>query len=168
MAIKTTWPVEHTCGHREDHDLSAKRPSERAGYARWLATKDCTDCWRAGRDHENGTDNETWLAERRAEEAAAIRAWETRAGMSDLDGSDRSVPWAARVRYQLLAAAYDRHVTGQNMSESDYEARFEALARTVTSASWWIDQRDTDPADIEELLIDVAADATGRTQENRC
>lgn len=43
MAIKTTWPVEHTCGHREDHDLSGKRPSERAGYARWLATKDCTD-----------------------------------------------------------------------------------------------------------------------------
>jgi hypothetical protein len=92
MAIKTTRPIEHICGHREDHDLSLKRPSERAGYARWLATTDCTDCWRAGRDHDNGTDNETWLAERRAEETAAIRAWETRAGMSDLGGSDRSVP----------------------------------------------------------------------------
>lgn len=43
MAIKTTWPVEHTCGHREDHELSAKRPSERAGYARWLTTEDCSD-----------------------------------------------------------------------------------------------------------------------------
>jgi hypothetical protein len=82
--------------------------------------------------------------------------------MSDLDGSDRSVPWAARVRYQLLAAAYDRHVTEQNMSGSDYEAR----ARCVTPASWWIHQRDTDPTDIEELLIDIAADAAARTQEN--
>ena len=166
MAIKTTSPVEHTCGHGEDHDLSAKRPSERAGYAQWLATKDGTNCRRAGQDHENGTDNETWLAERRAEEAAAIRAWGTRAGMPDLDGSDRSVPWTARVRYQLLAAAYDRHVTGQDMSEGDYETRFEAPARTVTSASWWIDQRDTDPADIEELLTDIAADAPVRPQEN--
>lgn len=43
MAIKTTWPVQHTCGHREDHDLSATRPSERGGHARSLATKDCTD-----------------------------------------------------------------------------------------------------------------------------
>ena len=25
MAIKTTWPLQHTCGQREDHDLSAKR-----------------------------------------------------------------------------------------------------------------------------------------------
>jgi hypothetical protein len=54
------------------------------------------------------------------------------------------------------------------MSESDYEARFEAPARSVTSASWWIDQRDTDPSDIEELLIDIAADDTARTQENPC
>jgi hypothetical protein len=36
----------------------------------------------------------------------------------------------------------------------------------VTSASWWIDQRDTEPADLEELLTDVASDATARTQEN--
>ena len=138
---------------------------ERAGYARWLAAKDCTDCWRAGRDHENGTDNEPWLAERRAEEAAAIRAFETEASVSDRDGSDRSVPWAAHVRSQLLAA-HDRRVTGQHMSEADYEARFEARARTVTAASLWIDQRDTDPADVEELLVDVATDATARSQGN--
>jgi len=54
------------------------------------------------------------------------------------------------------------------MSLSDYEARFETAARTVTSASWWIDQRDTDPAHIEELLIDVAGDATAPSQENPC
>lgn len=166
MAIKTTWPVEHVCGHDEDHDLSAKRPSERAGYARWLTTKDCSDCWRASRDAENGTDNDTWLAERRAEETTAIRTWETRAAMCALDGSDRSVPWGARVRYQLLSAAHEHHVTDRGMSEDDYEARFEAPARTVTSASWWIDQRDTDPADMEELLADIANDATAQVQEN--
>jgi hypothetical protein len=162
MAIKTVWAVEHSCGHDEDHDLSAKRPSERAGYVRWLTTKDCSECWRATRD----ADNQTWLAERRAEEATAVRAWETRAAMSALDGSDRSVPWGARVRYQLMAAAYDYHVTDGAMSEQDFATRFEAPASTVTSASWWIDQRDTGPADMEELLADIAADAVARTQEN--
>jgi hypothetical protein len=49
MAVKTTWDVEHTCGHPQIHDLSAKRVSERAGYVRWLATKDCWDCWHAER-----------------------------------------------------------------------------------------------------------------------
>ena len=166
MAIKTIWPVKHACGHDEDHDLSAKRPSERAGYARWLTTKDCSNCWRATRDAQNGTDNETWLTERRAEEAAAIRTWETRAARRDLDGSDKSVPWGARVRYQLLAAAYEHHVTEGAMSDDEYEARFEVPARTVTSASWWIDQRDTDPADMEELLADIAADATAQVGEN--
>jgi hypothetical protein len=45
MAIKTLWAVEHECGDDEVHDLSAKRPSERAGYARWLRSKDCSACW---------------------------------------------------------------------------------------------------------------------------
>ncbi len=166
MGIKTVWPSEHICGHREDHDLSAKRPSERAGYARWLATKDCSGCWRATRDAQHATDNETWLAERRTEEATAIRTWETRAGMYDLDGSERSAPWGAHVRYQLLSAAHEHHVTDGAMSDEEYEARFEVPARTVTSASWWIDQRETDPADLEELLADLAADATTQVQEN--
>jgi hypothetical protein len=166
MAIKTEWPVEHVCGHEEDHDLSEKRPSERAGYARWLTTKDCSGCWHATKDAESGTNNETWLAERRAEEADAIRTWEERAAMCALDGSDKSVPWGARVRYELLSSAHDFHVANDTMSDEEYAARFEAPARTVTSASWWIDQRDTEPADLEELLTDVASDATARTQEN--
>ena len=158
MAIKTEWPVEHRCGHREEHDLSGRRPSERAGYARWLSSKDCSICWRGTRGNDNGVDNETWLTERHAEEAVAIRAWERRAAMGELDGSDKSIPWGARVRYQLLSSAHDHHVANGGMSEHEFADRFEVPARTVTSASWWIDQRDTDPADMEELLADVSSD----------
>jgi hypothetical protein len=32
VAIKTVWLTEHSCPHTEEHDLSGKRPSERAGY----------------------------------------------------------------------------------------------------------------------------------------
>jgi hypothetical protein len=50
MAIKTVWPVKHSCGHEADHDLFEKRPSERASSVRWLATKDSWDCWRAAQE----------------------------------------------------------------------------------------------------------------------
>jgi hypothetical protein len=166
MAIKTLWLVEHDCGDDEVHDLSAKRPSERAGYARWLRSKDCSACWRRTRGSEKSTDNETWLAERRTEEATAVRTWERRAAMCDLDGSDKAVPWGARVRYQLLTAAYDLHVTSSGMSENEFADRFEVPARTVTSASWWIDQRDTDAADMDELLADVSADVIAPADQN--
>ena len=142
----------------EEHDLSGRRPSERAGYARWLSGKDCSICWRGTRGNDNGVDNETWLAERRAEEAVAIRSLGAPSGMGELDGSDKSIPWGARVRYQLLSSAHDHHVANGGMSEDEFADRFEVPARTVTSASWWIDQRDTDPADMEELLADVSSD----------
>jgi hypothetical protein len=166
MAIKTLWLVEHECGDDEVHELSSKRPSERAAYARWLGSKDCSGCWRRAGGNDNATDNETWLAERRTEEAAAVRIWERRAAMCDLDGSDKSVPWGARVRYNLLTAAHDHHVTVGGMSEDEFADRFEVSARTVTLASWWIDQRDTDPADVEELLADVSADDTPSAHES--
>ena len=69
MAIKTLWLVEHGCGDDEVHDLSGKRPSERTGYARWLRGKDCSTCWRRTRGNDEAIDNESWLAERRTEEA---------------------------------------------------------------------------------------------------
>ena len=166
MAIKTMWLVEHHCGDDETHDLSGRRPSELAGYARWLKSKDCSACWRGSRGNDSGTDNETWLAERRAEEAISIRTWERRSAMCELDGSDKSVPWGARVRHQLLTAAHGLYVGDAGMSDDDFADRFEVPARTITSASWWIDQRDTDSVDVEELLADVSSDLTPSLDEN--
>jgi hypothetical protein len=157
MAVKTVWRVEHEFGDDEDDDLSDKRPSERAGYARWLSGKDCSRCWKKSRGGSS-MDKETWLAERRAEEMTAIRTWERRAAMCELDGSDKSIFWGARVRYDLMSAARDYHMKGGGMSDEEFADRLEVPARGVTSASWWIDQRDADPTDIEELLTDVKAD----------
>jgi hypothetical protein len=69
MAIKTLWLVKHNCGDDEAHDLSGKRPSERAGYARWLRGKDCSVCWRRIRGRDREIEYGTWLAERHREEA---------------------------------------------------------------------------------------------------
>ena len=165
MAIRTTWTVTHACGHDQDHDLFDKRPSARASYAKWLATKQCSTCWRTERDQRADKEKEAWLTKRRAEEHEAIETWERRFSMPAMDGSDKAVSWARQVRYELISAgAAQAEARGEDAEE--YLGALEGALGTVTSASWWIDQRDTDPADVEELLIDLAAQATARTQGN--
>jgi len=163
MAVKTTWDVEHTCGHGQAHDLSSKRVSDRAGFARWLAGRDCTDCWTRDRETATGRDRDAWLAERRAEELSAVETWETKAGMPPLEGSDKAVEWARKVRHQLMAAAFDDLGCPD---DAEFTEQIDTPARTVMSASWWIDQRDTDPSDLAELLADAVSGDTAHVNEN--
>ena len=159
MAVNTAWDVEHACGHEQVHDLSAKRVSERAGYARWLAGRDCTDCWSSKRDKESGKERDAWLAE----ELSEVETWETRSGMPPLVGSEKAVEWGRKIRYQLLAAAFDELGAPD---DGGFSGRIEAPARTVTSASWWIDQRDADSSDLPELLADASTDDAAHVNEN--
>ncbi len=163
MAVKTTWEAHHPCGHTAFHDLSARRPSERASYASWLVARDCANCWKAGRDAAAARERATWLAARRAEELADTEMWETQTGMPPLEGSDKAVEWGRRVRYQLLVAAHDT----LGVADDDFAERVENPARRIDSASWWIDQRDTQPVELEELATDAASnDTAASSSEN--
>lgn len=157
MAIRTTWSVTHACGHDQDHDLFDKRPSARASYAKWLATKQCSTCWRTERDQVAEREKSAWLAEHRAEEMAAIETWELRFSMPALDGSEKAVTWARQVRHQLVVGGAE-HAEVDGSSAEDYLGALEASLGKVTSASWWIDQRDAEAEDIAELVVDAAAD----------
>lgn len=160
MAVKTAWPVEHDCGHEQHHDLSGKRPSQRAGYARWLAGRDCTACWQAERDQARETEKAAWVAERREDEVRRAAAWEQQTAMPELGGSERAIGWARRVRHHLLAGAHD-HATSAGVSDEDFSARVEEPARKITSASWWIDQKGTAADDVAEVVADAAAHGVG-------
>jgi len=153
VAVKTIWPITYVCGHSEDRDLSGKRADERAGYARWLASKDCTDCWRATQaDAGERATREQWLERKRAEEAEEVGAWEQRAGMHALDGSEKAVARGRRVRHFALTSAFDALVVEGDMSDEQWIAHIEAPTRLITRASWWIDNRDAEPADVAELV----------------
>jgi len=162
VPVKTTWNLTHACVHCGEHDLSAKRPSERAGYARWLAAKDCAECWKATRDRQAARERDGWLAERRAAVLAGIEAWEVFADMPVLEGSDKATGWARHVRYQLLAAAHGT----LDLSDDEFAARIEAPARRLDSVSWWIDQRDTEPIELEKLVGDAGAGGLSLVSEN--
>ncbi|MFF4767437.1 hypothetical protein ACFY1V_13070 [Streptomyces sp. NPDC001255] len=162
MTVDVHWQVTHRCGHAITHDLAHKPADTRAGFARWLATTECTDCWRAGRDtsHES---TEQWLAKRRAGEQQAAVDWATRFEMPPLEGSERAVPWGERCRHQLVDAAHTALVVEGSWPEQDWLA-LEEKARSVRRAGWWIDQRDAEGSDLAELL-DAATD-TDRGCEN--
>jgi hypothetical protein len=164
MPVKTRWSIEHACGHADVVDLSDRPADRRASYARWLAGRDCADCWKAGRDENRDAERAAWLANRRAAEQAEAAAWADRFRMPPLEGGPKATAWAERCRHRLVSAAYAALVTnGGDLTEEEWE-RLEATARTVTRAGWWLDQRDSDPADLPELL--AAATSADRITEN--
>jgi hypothetical protein len=162
MAVRTTWTVDHACGHAVAHDLTGRPADRRAGFARWLTARECTDCWQAARDGDHAGKAQ-WLAAKRAAEQAAAADWVAQYRMPPLEGPEKVLEWAERSRHQLVTAAYTALVTEGTWTEADW-ARAEDRARTVTRAGWWLDQRDADGADLPELL--AAATEEDRGTEN--
>lgn len=161
MAVRTKWTVEHACGHEDIHDLSGRPADQRAGFARWLATRDCTDCWKAARSND-AVSKEEWLAAKRAEEQRAAAEWAAQFDMPPLEGPERALAWGERSRHQLMTAAHTALVIEGAWNDADW-AELEEKARTITRAGWWIDQRDADGTDLPELL-DAATEADRGTE----
>lgn len=156
MAVKTVWEVTYRCGHTEDKDLSGKAADQRAGFAKWLSEKsDCTACWRRSRDKDSAADRATFFAQLDAERTA----WEQVTQMPALDGSEKQIPWASRIRHSLLTKAFEAFES----DDAAFAVTFEDPARAITAARWWIDQKDADPADLPELF-----EAAGSAGDGGC
>lgn len=72
------WKEEHNRSHRKvrtrvEHAF-ARMKTKRAGFTRWLAAKDFTNCWKASRDADTES-KEEWLAAKRAAEQEGALAW---------------------------------------------------------------------------------------------
>ncbi|MBF9071777.1 hypothetical protein [Streptacidiphilus fuscans] len=161
MAVKLIWPVEHSCGHVQEVDLSDRPADRRAGHARWLAQRPCRDCWQT--EHRRDAEQTAaWLVARRAEERAQAAEWAEQFQMPPLDGPERALAWGETIRHKLVTAAYTVLVEEQGIDEEAWAA-VEDQVRTVTRAGWWIDQREAEPADLSELL-DAATDADRGTE----
>ncbi|MDT0615549.1 hypothetical protein [Streptomyces lancefieldiae] len=122
--------MEHACSHRVDHDLSNRPADKRAGFARWLASKDCTDCWKAARDADSAS-KEKWLAEKRAEELEAAATWAKQFDMPQLEGPAKALDWGERSRHQLMMAAHTALVVEGSWDAADW-AELEEKARSIS------------------------------------
>lgn len=159
MAVRTTWNIEHLCGHEVSHDLSNRPADRRAGYARWLTGRDCGDCWKAARD-EDSTGKDEWLAGKRAEEQQVAADWAEQFDMPALEGPQKALAWGERSRHRLVTMAYAALVSEGIWDEADW-AVLEEKIRTVSRAGWWIDQRDAEGTDLPELLDAASSDDVG-------
>ncbi|GGU55191.1 hypothetical protein GCM10010211_19840 [Streptomyces albospinus] len=161
MAVRTSYEVVHTCGHTVTRNLSDRPADKRAAFARWLASKECTDCWKAAREGDSAS-TEEWLAARRAAEQQAAADWAAQFDMPVLEGPEKALEWGERSRHSLVTAAYTSLVTEGTWDEADWAALEEKI-RTITRAGWWIDQRDAEGTDLPELL-DAATEADRGTE----
>ncbi|MFJ7997488.1 hypothetical protein ACIQ7D_10130 [Streptomyces sp. NPDC096310] len=130
--------------------MSDRSADRRAGFARWLAGRDCTDCWRAARDADTES-KEQWLAAKRAEERQAAAEWAQKFDMPPLEGPERALEWGERSRHRLMKAAHTALVAEGAWEEADW-CELEERARMIGRAGWWIDQRDAEGAELPELL----------------
>lgn len=162
MAVDAAGDVEHIDGHRQTYELSAMCISQRAGHARWLATRDCSGCWQTERDRSARRQRDEWLATRRGEDIADTEAWEILAEMPLRGGSERAVDSGCQVDRGLLGA----FCQSLGAAEACFAARIVAPARLISLASWWTDQRDSQSTDLEELLSDAGSNWTTPATEN--
>ncbi|MEV0446068.1 hypothetical protein AB0I84_29325 [Streptomyces spectabilis] len=144
------------------HNLSDRPADKRAPFARWLSSKDCTDCWKAARDGDSAGKQE-WLAAKRAAEQQAAADWASRFDMPPLAGPEKALDWGERSRHLLVTAAYTALVTEGAWGEEEWAA-LEDKVRMICRAGWWIDQRDAEGPDLPELLD--AATENDRGTEN--
>ena len=152
------WPILHRCGHRVDWDLSHKHPNDRAGFARWLALRDCTACWWAKRRGRHRPCKPRPTSRTRPN---GIIQWENAAGMPALSGSDRAVAWARKIRRRLVTAALPQ-LTGANGRTHKDGIVLIGHARTITTAGWWIDHRKVEAGDLVAALVHATPDQRRR------
>lgn len=156
MAIPTTFEIDFACGHTEERDLSNKPAGQRKGFASWLTTKNCSECNRK----ENAAEYKEKLYEEALQKQAALE-------LPALEGTEKQLKWATTARNDVLMKAFEEFVRGEHaiMTEEAFEKQFLVPARMITRASWWIDYRDTEPADLKECL-DTAIEEEGNINEN--
>ncbi len=137
------YTITHACGHEQEHQLVGKE-SERRNRIDWLRTTDCRACSEA------------------AEAAKVLRA---NAGLPALEGSEKQVAWAIKLRAKLIIVI-DREeehlLANANTDEIRGVVREKAARmRGMTTAKYWID-RETGGDMAGRLARNVVAEMVKR------
>ncbi|MWJ38168.1 hypothetical protein, partial [Clavibacter michiganensis] len=84
----------------------------------------------------------------------------------DLVGTEKQVPWALRIRAELIRGAYEALVESGELSDAEFEEQVLVTARPLDRARWWIDNKDAAAEDLPELLADPGTIDAGASTEN--
>lgn len=151
MAIATSLSIKYKCGHTQATDLSGVPAGRRKSHAYGLGkNRVCGKCF----SKENSAGRAAFLAERNAQTLAEAESFENDHAIPPLTGSEKQLSWGTRSRYELLSKALEDLTTGDDapMSGVDFEARILKPSRGILRASWWIDNKEAEAEDLEELV----------------
>ena len=161
MAVKVVWAVWHSCGHEEEHDLSAKQAFRPARSARWLAGRDCSDCQWARRNMRATEERARNQAKFQPDEMVEITEWARQTSKSVLLGSKAAADWAHRVRLLLHGT---RRSVGACTSAAEPAQAAKAPAWMMSRARGWVRQRKA-LTEVRDLVADGAAVPAGGGKE---
>lgn len=168
MSIATEFELTFGCGHVGTIDLSALPADRRGGRITYLQDKGlCGDCFEATREKRRELEQRSWVTARRKEDDAQAEQWARSGQYAPLTGSVKQIPFAARVRHDLMHQLYEWAI--QDGNDPAGYARVEQAARGIDAARWWLDQRAlvTDQiGDLVELLDAAANTHDGQFCEN--
>lgn len=150
MAIATTLPITHSCGHTATRDLSHVPAGRRKTHAFGISKHQvCPKCLKSQKSQDLEKRNRAVLAE--------AAGFEEEHALPELTGSEKQVSWATRVRYQVLSEIQDadEHPEDQDTAEQTIQA-----AKALTRAGWWLDNTTDKDLDVDDLieLITTALD----------
>jgi hypothetical protein len=160
MAIATSLSIKYKCGHTQATDLSAIPAGRRKSHAYGLGkNRICGRCF----SKDNAEGRAAFLAQRNAQALAEAESFENDHEIPPLTGSEKQLSWGTRTRYELLSKAFEDLTVGDEalMTYEEFEARILAPSRNVLRASWWIDNKEAEVEDIEELV------STAVTEDDR-
>ncbi|MEU7993094.1 hypothetical protein [Rothia amarae] len=151
--MRTEFEVNYSCGHSEIRDLSDKRPGERLGFKSFLERGKCKECFVKSATRKNSAETKKFLEQKYQEAVEESRKLE----LPGLEGSEKQVSWGTSVRLELLQAAYDQLVMGDEamMSEEEFEEKILVPTRSIGTAKWWLNNREAESEELEELVADV-------------
>ena len=153
----TTPTVKHHCGHDCQYNLSKTPPLLRAGVLSRLAERDCLSCRRIeyAQLHEGEMDSTSSRGEVAVETALSERVvWERHEAMPKLEGTQWAVAAGSRVRYILMTES-DDWCSDREWTEEEFTQRLVVPARQRLDASWWLNNFDCAPEDLEVALTRV-------------
>lgn len=157
------YQIEHSCGHTQEHQLFGNAKSRQ--WQEEQRAKDlCAACYRAKVEAERAV----------AYGEAALDA-RTR-GLPALEGSEKQIPWATRIRAAVLAhldtmtaeiqqAAQEEQISAEALdAHPTWQAlqRVRARAQEEASCRYWIDRFQGVERQGEDLVRDAV-----RTEEDR-
>ncbi len=159
------YTIEFTCNHTEVRNIVGKE-KDRQGKADWMARGVCSDCYKGQ------------LAAERQKEQSAQMATAAQFVLADLEGSEKQIAWAEKIRAKMIVDVENLKAKLANRAEqidnldkiqtAAFDLNLVFLAEAIaaigskTKSTWFIDNRDMPLTGSDALIMRLVPDCDDR------